>query len=180
MSRVGKKPIPLSDKAGIQVTIGEGRVTVKGPKGVLHVNIPEGIGVEKKDSELVVTRQSDSLDHRAKHGLIRTLTANAVEGVTKGYQKNLEIVGIGYKAVLDGNVLVLNIGYSSPVRYSIPPGIEIKIEKATKILIAGIDKEQVGEVAAQVRRIKIPDVYKGKGIRYEGEHIKLKDGKTGA
>jgi large subunit ribosomal protein L6 len=180
MSRIGKKPIPLGDKAGVQITIGEGRVTVKGPKGVLHVNIPEGIEVEKQSSALVVTRQSDSLEHRAKHGLIRTLTANAVEGVTKGYQKNLEIVGIGYKAALEGSVLVLNVGYSSPVRFPIPPGIEVKIEKATKISISGIDKEQVGETAAQVRRVKIPDVYKGKGIRYEGEHIKLKEGKTGA
>jgi large subunit ribosomal protein L6 len=181
MSRVGKKPISIPEALKVKVEkIGENELMIRGPKGELKVAIPEGISAQIQKNEVVINRQSDSISHRSKHGLVRSLVANAVEGVTKGFQKDLEIVGIGYKANLDGKDLVISLGYSSPARYPIPDGIEIKLEKQTKISVSGIDKQQVGDVAARIRNLKKPDVYKGKGIRYEKEFIKLKEGKAGA
>ncbi len=176
MSRIGKKTIPLPDK--VQVKIAANSVDVKGPKGHLVVGLPEGIRVEQKDNQLVAVRIAESW--AARHGLIRSLLANAVTGVTQGYQKDLEIVGIGYRADLKGKSVLFSLGYSHPIEFLIPPGIQITVEKQTKLSISGIDKQQVGQVAADIRSLREPDVYKNKGIRYAGEVLLKKVGKTGA
>ena len=176
MSRIGRKIIPLA--ASVQVKIAENAVEVKGPKGHLTVDLPAGIRVEKKDSHLVAVRQDDSWS--ARHGLIRSLLANAVTGVTTGFQKDLEIVGIGYRADLKGKSVVFTLGYSHPIEFPVPDGIQITVEKQTKLSVSGIDRQKVGQVAADIRSLRKPDPYKNKGIRYAGEVLVKKVGKTGA
>lgn len=175
MSRIGRKPIPIPQ--GVEVKIEGGLVTVIGPKGVLRHNVPPEIEVTVEDGEIKVHRKNDNKRSKALHGLTRTLLANMVTGVTQGFEKRLDIVGVGYRAQLEGNVLKLSLGYSHPVIYPIPEGIEIQVPQPTKIVIRGIDKQRVGQVAAEIRAFRKPDAYKGKGIRYEGEVVKLKAGK---
>ncbi len=178
MSRIGKMPIEVS--SGVEITQSGNSITVKGPKAELVRDLPEEIIVEIKDGQVVVSRPSDEPKHRSLHGLTRTLIANMVEGVTKGFEKNLEIVGVGYRAALQDNKLVLQLGYSHPVEMTLPQGIEIEVPSPTKITIKGSNKEQVGAFAADVRAKRRPEPYKGKGIRYEGEHVRRKVGKAGA
>ena len=177
MSRIGKQPIKIPKEA--EVKIGDSSIEIKGPKGSLNQEIVQGIKVEENNGNIIVIRNSDQKEVRSLHGLIRSLIANMIKGVTEGYQKNLSIEGVGYKAALEGKTLILNIGYSHPIRYSIPNGIDISIEKQTALTIKGISKQLVGQVAAEIRNYKKPDIYKGKGIRYTGEYIKLKEGKAG-
>ncbi|HHY36884.1 MAG TPA: 50S ribosomal protein L6 [Firmicutes bacterium] len=172
--------LPIEIPQGVQVNLVDNLITVKGPKGELQKELPAEIKVEVQDNQVVVTRPSDQREHRALHGLTRTLVANMIEGVTKGFEKKLEIVGVGYRAALQGNKLVLQIGYSHPVEITPPPGIEIEVSAPTKITVKGIDKEQVGALAADIRAVRGPEPYKGKGIRYEGEHVRRKVGKAGA
>jgi len=177
MSRIGKKPIVLPPK--VEVSIGEKSVQVKGPKGALEVAIPPGIRVEQKESQVVVLRQDDS--EAARHGLIRSLLANSVHGVSQGFQKDLEIVGIGYRAELKGkSAVVFSLGFSHPIEFLIPDGIQISVDRQTRIAISGIDRQKVGQVAANIRSLKKPDPYKNKGIRYAGEVLQKKVGKAGA
>jgi large subunit ribosomal protein L6 len=184
MSRIGRTPILVPPK--VQVTWNEENlVTVKGPKGELSYQINPELTLQLEDGQLKVTRPSDSKKHKAMHGLYRTLLNNMVEGVTKGFTKQLEIHGVGYRAVKAGNNLVLLVGYSHPVEVQPPDGITLNVEgvdpatKATRISVSGIDKQRVGEIAAQIRRIRKPEPYKGKGIRYAGEAIRRKAGKAG-
>ncbi len=176
MSRIGKKPIEVP--AGITVETEVASVLVKGPKGALTVSLPRGIHVERKDGFLVASRERDELS--ALHGLVRSLVASAVHGVTKGFEKHLDIVGIGYRAEVKGKVLVLTLGYSHPVEFPIPEGISITIEKQTHLVVSGADKQLVGAVAAKIRGLRPPDPYKNKGIRYTGERLKKKVGKAAA
>ncbi|MBI2819525.1 MAG: 50S ribosomal protein L6 [Acidobacteria bacterium] len=176
MSRIGKKLIPLPPK--VEVKISAQAVDVKGPKGQLKVDLPDGIKVEKQDGNLQVVRRDDTLS--AIHGLIRSLLANSVAGVSTGFQKDLEIVGIGYRAELKGKAVVFALGYSHAIEYVIPEGIQIAVDKQTRLSVAGIDKQQVGQVAATIRSLRAPDPYKNKGIRYAGEVLQKKVGKTGA
>jgi large subunit ribosomal protein L6 len=177
MSRIGKRPIPIP--AGVEVSIESGLVRVKGPKGELELRIDPEMIVMRENGTLRVQRPSDERRHKQLHGLYRTLIANMVQGVTEGYRKDLEIHGVGYRAALEGKTLVLNVGYSHPVRIDPPPGISFVLESPTRIGVVGIDKQLVGEVAAQIRRVRPPEPYKGKGIRYLGEQIRRKAGKTG-
>jgi large subunit ribosomal protein L6 len=177
MSRIGKRPIPIP--AGVEVSIESGLVRVKGPKGELELRIDPEMIVMRENGTLRVQRPSDERRHKQLHGLYRTLIANMVQGVTEGYRKDLEIHGVGYRAALEGKMLVLNVGYSHPVRIDPPPGISFVLESPTRIGVVGIDKQLVGEVAAQIRRVRPPEPYKGKGIRYLGEQIRRKAGKTG-
>src|SRR3990172_10028613 len=176
MSRIGRKLIPLPPK--VEVNIGEKSVQVKGPKGQLQVEIPAGIRVERRDSQLLVLRQDDSL--AAQHGLIRSLLANSVLGVTEGFRQELEIVGIGYRAELKGKSVVFSLGYSHPIEFPVPDGIQITVEKQTRLVVSGADRAQVGQVAANIRGFCPPDPYKQKGIRLSGERLKNKAGKAGA
>jgi large subunit ribosomal protein L6 len=176
MSRIGKKLIPLPPKVEVKISAGE--VAVKGPKGQLNLDIPEGLKVEKQEGNLQVTRQDDAL--AARHGLVRSLLANCVTGVSAGFQKDLEIVGIGYRAELKGKSVVFALGYSHPIEYMIPEGIQIAVDKQTKLSVTGIDKQRVGQVAATIRSLRPPDPYKNKGVRYAGEVLQKKVGKTGA
>lgn len=178
MSRIGKLPVTIPD--GVQVTLQDNVLTVKGPKGELQRELHNEMEIVVEDNTLKVVRPSDSNKHKALHGLTRTLVNNMVEGVTKGYQKNLELVGVGYRAQLQGKKLVLQVGYSHPVEFE--PGIDMAIEvpAPNKIVVKGINKEEVGMLAANIRAVREPEPYKGKGIRYEGERIKLKAGKAGA
>ncbi|HWV56613.1 MAG TPA: 50S ribosomal protein L6 [Longimicrobiales bacterium] len=178
MSRIGKKPIPLP--AGVTATIEGGVVRVKGPKGELEQAVRPEMTVSIADGEIRVTRSSDAKTHRAFHGLTRALIANMVQGVTDGYRRALEIVGVGYRAEKRGNTLVLNVGYSHPVEYPEPEGITISTPSPTVIVVEGIDKAQVGQVAAEIRSVRRPEPYKGKGIRYQGEQVRRKAGKTGS
>lgn len=178
MSRIGRKPITRPDN--VKVTINDNIITVEGPKGVLNERIPQDISIEINDSELLITRPSDAKKHRALHGLTRALVANMVEGVSKGFEKKLELVGVGYRAQMQGSKLVINIGFSHPVEVEPPQGIEFEAPAATKITIKGIDKQLVGNTAAHIRAIRKPEPYKGKGIKYEGEIIRRKAGKSGA
>jgi large subunit ribosomal protein L6 len=178
MSRIGRKPIPVP--ANVTITIDGANVRVKGPKGELQRQIRPEIGLEREDDQLLVKRPSDSQEHRALHGLTRALVANMVEGVTSGYRKTLEIVGVGYRAEKKGNALVLNVGYSHQVRYPEPAGISLTTTGPTTVVVEGIDKEKVGQVAAEIRSVRPPEPYKGKGIRYQGEQVRRKAGKTGA
>ena len=177
MSRIGKTPIEI--KSGIEISISESTVEVKGPKGSLTQEIPEGISLEKHDEVLIVSRSNDLRETKALHGLIRSLINSMVIGVTDGYQKELQLVGVGYRAQAKGkNALELQLGFSHPVNFSAPEGIEFNVPSQTEINISGIDKQVVGQVAADIRALKKPEPYKGKGIRYVGERIIRKAGKT--
>ncbi len=177
MSRIGKVPIALPQ--GVEVKINGNKVTIKGSKGELSRTLPSDIAVSMKDKSLVVACPDDSREHRALWGLTRTLVANMVEGVAKGFERNLEISGVGYRAQKEGGKLVLQVGYNHPVEFQSPPGISITVEGANRLRISGIDKEMVGKVAAQVRAIRPADSYKGKGIKYVEEKLRLKPGKAG-
>jgi large subunit ribosomal protein L6 len=178
MSRIGKVSIPIPQ--GVELKQAGSTVEVKGPKGSLSHTIPEGISIQVEDGEIHVKRKTDVKRVRSLHGLSRTLIANMVTGVTEGFTKGLEIVGIGYRANVQGRNLQLSLGYSHPVVYPIPEGIEVEVEKQNKITIKGIDKQQVGQVAAEIRSFKRPEPYKGKGIRYVGEQVRRKAGKAKA
>ncbi|MCW2953887.1 MAG: ribosomal protein [Conexibacter sp.] len=175
MSRIGRKPIPVP--AGVLIAIEPERVTVNGPRGELFERIHRDITVEHIGDELVVKRPTDRGEHRALHGLTRSLVANMVEGVTTGYEKRLEIQGVGYRAQLRGRDLELALGYSHPVPIRAPDGIEFEVPQPTRIVVRGISKQLVGEVAANIRKQRKPEPYKGKGIRYEGEYVARKVGK---
>ncbi|MGI6413628.1 MAG: 50S ribosomal protein L6 [Syntrophomonadaceae bacterium] len=178
MSRIGKKPISLP--AGVDVVLENNVITVKGPKGSLDFQIPGDIKVIKEENTLLVERNSDAKKDRALHGLTRALIANMVEGVTKGFEKKLELVGVGYRAQMQGKKLVINIGYSHPVEIEPPEGIEFEVPAVTKITVKGIDKQLVGNTAAHIRAVRKPEPYKGKGIKYENETIRHKAGKAGS
>jgi large subunit ribosomal protein L6 len=175
MSRIGKKPIPLP--SGVKIQIGE-QLEVTGPKGKLTVPLPEGITVEQSAGKLEIKRASDS--HAALHGLTRALAANAVQGVSTGFTRELDIVGIGYRADVKGNVATFTLGYSHPIELLLPPGVELKIDKQTHLVLTGYDRQMLGQVAANIRALRSPDPYKNKGVRYTGEVLRKKVGKTGA
>jgi large subunit ribosomal protein L6 len=175
MSRIGNKPIELP--AGVSVSLSPGRVMVNGPLGELSQNVPQRISIEQRDGELVVTRPTERGEDRALHGLTRSLVANMVEGVTKGFEKTLEIQGVGYRAAMRGADLELNVGFSHAVVKKAPQGISFEVPQPTQIVVKGIDKQRVGQVAAEVRAVRPPEPYKGKGIRYAGEYVRRKVGK---
>ncbi|NLM42242.1 MAG: 50S ribosomal protein L6 [Firmicutes bacterium] len=177
MSRIGRAPIKVP--AGVEVKINGNVIEVKGPKGQLSREFHPDMQVELVDGTILVTRPSDEKEHRSLHGLTRTLIANMVKGVTEGFTRNLEIVGVGYRAAKQGNKLVLTVGYSHPVEIEPAPGIEIDVPAPTKITVKGIDKELVGQTAANIRDVRRPEPYLGKGIRYEGERVRRKAGKAG-
>jgi large subunit ribosomal protein L6 len=178
MSRIGKQPVPVP--AGVDVTIDGRNVAVKGPKGTLTLDVAEPIEVSRDDvGAIVVTRPNDERRNRSLHGLSRTLIANLVDGVTQGYTTKMEIFGVGYRVVAKGNDLEFALGYSHPVLITAPEGVTFAVETPTKFSISGIDKQKVGQIAANIRRLRKSDPYKGKGIRYEGEQIRRKVGKTG-
>jgi large subunit ribosomal protein L6 len=175
MSRIGKQPIEIPD--GVNVAVDPGRVTVNGPLGELTQNVPARMLIEKEDGQLLVKRPTERGDDRALHGLTRSLVANMVEGVTNGFEKRLEIQGVGYRAALRGTALELNVGYSHAVVIDAPAGITFEVPVQNEIIVKGIDKQQVGEIAAEVRDVRPPEPYKGKGIRYRGEYVRRKVGK---
>ena len=175
MSRIGKRPIELPE--GVTVDVGAGRVTVKGPKGELSQAVSPAMRIEQGNGTVSVERPTDRGEHRALHGLTRSLVANMVTGVTDGYQKTLEIQGVGYRAQLKGKALELALGYSHPVSMPAPEGIEFEVPQPTEIIVRGIDKQLVGETAARIRKSRPPEPYKGKGIRYQGEQVTRKVGK---
>ena len=175
MSRIGKRPIDVP--AGVLVSIDPGRVTVSGPKGELRTSVPARMTIEQQEGSIVVTRPTDRGEDRALHGLTRTLVANMVEGVTNGFEKRLEIQGVGYRAALSGTDLELQVGYSHPVKIKPRQGIEFEVPAPTQVVVRGIDKQMVGQTAAEIRKVRPPEPYKGKGIRYEGEHVRRKVGK---
>ncbi len=178
MSRIGKLPVAVP--SGVNVTLGEGEVVVKGPKGELRQEfLSQVVGVKMEDGKVIVERKGDAKPHRAAHGLTRTLISNMVEGVSKGFRKSLEIQGVGYRAAKAGEKLNLSLGYSHPVVFEAPKGITLSVEGTNKIHVEGIDKQQVGQVAAKIRGLRPPEPYKGKGVRYEGEVIRKKLGKAG-
>jgi large subunit ribosomal protein L6 len=177
MSRIGTNPIVLP--AGVDVTIDDELVAVKGPKGSLEMPLHKSIKVDQEEGKLIVKRKRGNQEGRSMHGLMRTLINNMVVGVTTGWTKNLEMVGVGYRAQGGGNVLTLNVGFSHPVKMEAPEGITFTVADNTKLSVAGIDKALVGQVAANIRNVKPPEVYKGKGIRYVGEYVKKKAGKAG-
>jgi large subunit ribosomal protein L6 len=176
MSRIGRKPIPLP--SGVKIALQNDRVEVQGPKGKLTVPLPHGITFEQKDGVLNALRATE--DHRALHGLARALVANAVTGVTTGFKKDLDIVGVGYRAELKGKMVAFALGKSHPIEFHIPEGIQIAVEKQTHLVVSGADKGQVGQVAADIRSLRPPDPYKQKGVRITGERLKKKAGKAGA
>jgi large subunit ribosomal protein L6 len=176
MSRIGRKPIPLP--SGVKIALGSDRVEVQGPKGKLTVPLPHGITFEQKDGVLNALRATE--EHRALHGLARALVANAVTGVTTGFKKDLDIVGVGYRAELKGKMVAFALGKSHPIEFHIPEGIQISVEKQTHLVVSGADKGQVGQVAADIRKLRPPDPYKQKGVRITGERLKKKAGKAGA
>ena len=178
MSRIGKKPIPVPK--GVTVTIEPGAIGVKGPKGTLRQPIPAGIVFRQEDGGLVATPEREDKALGKFHGLARSLVANAVEGVTNGFKKELDIVGVGYRAELKGREVIFALGYSHPIVFPIPAGIEIAVDKQTHLTVTGVDRQLVGQVAANIRRLRKPDPYKQKGVRYTGEVLKKKVGKTGA
>jgi large subunit ribosomal protein L6 len=177
MSRIGRMPVPIP--SGVDVTIDGRAVTVTGPKGKLSLEVAEPIEVSQNDGIITVTRPNDEGNVRALHGLSRSLVANMVTGVTEGYRKTLEIVGVGYRVQAKGPNLEFSLGFSHPVTVSPPEGITLRVETPTRLVVEGIDKQQVGEVAANIRKLRKPDPYKGKGLRYSGEHIRRKVGKAG-
>jgi large subunit ribosomal protein L6 len=176
MSRIGKLPVPVPD--GVDVKVDDLSVTVKGPKGELSQTMPEGVSIAVEDGEVVVTRDSDARTHRARHGLVRSLVANMVTGVSDGYTRTLELVGIGYRAVPKGSDLELQVGYSHPVLIEAPEGISFEVPQPTRVVVSGIDKVLVGQIAANIRKVRPPEPYKGKGIRYEDERVRRKAGKA--
>lgn len=176
MSRVGKQPVAIPE--GVSVDLGEGTVTVKGPKGTLSSRLPPEVGVKLEGSQLLVERKGETKRHRALHGTVRAVLANMVNGVTAGYQKELEIQGVGYRAEMRGKKLVISLGYSHPVEYEVPDGVTVQVEDQTKIRVSGVDKVLVGNVAARIRSFYVVEPYKGKGIRYRDEHVRRKVGKT--
>src|ERR1700761_2790659 len=176
MSRIGKKPIPVP--SGVKIGLSPEKIDVQGPKGKLTVGVPRGIRFEQKDGVLNALRDSD--DHRAVHGLARALVANAVTGVTQGFKKDLDIVGVGYRAEVKGKNVVFALGYSHPIEFPIPEGIQIAVEKQTHLTVSGANKNHVGQVAANLRALRPPDPYKQKGVRITGERLKKKAGKAGA
>jgi large subunit ribosomal protein L6 len=176
MSRIGRKPIPLP--SGVKIALQSDRVEVQGPKGKLTVPLPHGITFEQKDGVLNALRATE--EHRALHGLARALVANAVTGVTTGFKKDLDIVGVGYRAELKGKMVAFALGKSHPIEFHIPEGIQIAVEKQTHLVVSGADKGQVGQVAADIRSLRPPDPYKQKGVRITGERLKKKAGKAGA
>lgn len=179
MSRIGKMPIPLPK--GVDVTIGDELVTVKGPKGQLEVKLVPGVTTSVDDGTLVVERADDEHQTRSYHGLVRSLLANAATGVSEGWSKSLEIVGIGYRAESKGRTVAFSLGYSHPIDFQVPDGIEIEIDaKANVVTVKGADRQQVGQIAAEIRSLRPPEPYKGKGIRYVGERVRTKAGKQGA
>jgi large subunit ribosomal protein L6 len=175
MSRIGKQPIPLPD--GVSIEIAPGSVSVKGPKGELNQQLPREMKVEQADGTVTVERPTDRGDHRALHGLTRSLIANMVEGVTEGFEKRLEIQGVGYRAQLKGKNLELALGYSHPIQLDAPEGIDFEVPQPTEVVVKGIDKQLVGETAARIRKRRPPEPYKGKGVRYAGEQVTRKVGK---
>lgn len=177
MSRIGKKPVPVP--SGVTVAIDAQSVVVKGPKGELSRMLPEEVNITQEGEHIVVSRQDDSRTARARHGLSRTLIANMVEGVSKGFEKRLEIKGVGYRAAVKGKTLTMNLGYSHPVEFEPPAGIDFKVESNTNVIVSGIDKELVGTIAAKIRDARPPEPYKGKGVRYLGEMVRRKAGKAG-
>jgi len=178
MSRIGKQSITLP--AGVKFRVADGSFHVEGPKGKVSQAIPAPIGVEANDNVLKVTRKDDARQTRALHGLTRALLANAVQGVSKGFSKSLDIVGVGFRAEVKGRELQMALGYSHPVVFSIPQGIDIAVDKNTRITVSGADRQKVGQVAAEIRGLREPDVYKGKGIRYSDERLRMKVGKAGS
>ena len=175
MRRIGRRPITVPD--GVTVTIEPEAVHVTGPRGALSERVSRDISVTQEDATLTVTRPTDRGEHRALHGLVRSLVANMVEGVTQGFEKRLELQGVGYRAVLKGRDLELALGYSHPVPIQAPTGIEFEVPQPTRVVVRGIDKQLVGEIAANIRKKRPPEPYKGKGIRYEGEYVARKVGK---
>ena len=176
MSRIGNKPIPLP--SGVKVAVAADKIDVQGPKGKMTVAVPRGVSFEQKDGVLNVKRNAD--EYRAVHGLARALVANAVHGVTTGFKKDMDIVGVGYRAELKGKIVNFALGKSHPIEFPIPEGIQIVVEKQTHLVVSGADKGQVGQVAADIRSLRPPDPYKQKGIRITGERLKKKAGKAGA
>ena len=177
MSRIGKMPIEVP--SGVEVTVEGTLATVKGPMGTLAETIPTSISVRQEGNQLLVERPDDEREHRALHGLVRSLVANMVEGVTNGFRKELEIHGVGYRVQVQGKDLVFSLGYSHPVPVQAPDGITFEVPSPTRVVVKGIDKQRVGQVAAEIRGLRKPDPYKGKGVRYAGEVIRRKAGKTG-
>jgi large subunit ribosomal protein L6 len=178
MSRIGKAPVAIP--SGVTVSVDKAKLTVKGPKGSLSLNVPAACAVAQEGNTVVVKRANDEKSVRAAHGTTRAHIANMMRGVTDGFSKDLEIVGVGYKAEVRGKELVLTIGYSHPVNYAMPEGITIEAPEPTKIKVLGIDRQRVGQVAAEIRAVRGPEPYKGKGIKYVGEHIERKAGKSAA
>jgi large subunit ribosomal protein L6 len=176
VSRIGRQPVTIP--AGVEVTIDGTDVTVKGPRGTLSQVVPADMLISIQDGTLSVDRPTDGREHRSLHGLTRSLIANMVEGVTNGYEKRLEIVGVGYRAAMKGEDLEFALGFSHPVLFEAPDGIEFEVPTPTRVTVRGIDKQQVGQVAANIRKLRKPEPYKGKGIRYEGEHVRKKAGKA--
>ena len=178
MSRIGKKPVVIPQ--GVKVEFKDRVLSVEGPKGKLNMKVSDRISIEVKDNLVVVSRSTDTKMDKSLHGLYRALTANMIKGVTEGYVKELEIIGVGFKAAVQGSNLLLNLGFSHPVNFPIPEGIKIEAPKPTQLVIRGIDKEKVGEVATEIRAIYPPEPYKGKGVRFVGEYVKKKIGKAQA
>jgi large subunit ribosomal protein L6 len=177
VSRIGKQPVEIPKD--VTVTVNNNHVVVKGPKGTLERDFPNLVNIAVEDNKVIVTRSSDDKEARAMHGTTRALIQNMVKGVSTGYEKSLEIVGVGYRVAKQGKKIVLTVGYSHPVEIEEEPGIEFVVDGTNKITVKGIDKQRVGEVAANIRKVRQPDAYKGKGIRYVGEYVRLKEGKTG-
>jgi large subunit ribosomal protein L6 len=178
MSRIGSAPVELP--AGVEVSLAAGLVSVKGPKGRLEVPVSERLTVKQEDGKVLVERSSDHRNDRAQHGLARSLIANAVTGVTQGFERNLEIRGVGFRCQMKGKQLELNLGYSHPVTVDPPEGVTLAAPEPTRIVVSGIDKQLVGQVAANIRAVRPPDSYHGKGVRYQGEEVRLKPGKAAA
>jgi large subunit ribosomal protein L6 len=177
MSRIGKQPITVP--SGVKIDVQDGVFTAEGPKGKVSQALPAGIAVEANDTTLQVTRGNDERQTRARHGLTRALLANAVQGVSQGFTRQLDVVGVGYRAEVRGREVHLALGYSHPVVFAIPGGIEVEVEKNNRITVRGADRQQVGQVASEIRGLRSPDPYKGKGIRYSDEVLRLKVGKAG-
>ena len=177
MSRIGKQPVAIPDKVSVEIK--DRHITVKGPKGTLARELPSAIVVEQEGATIKVSPEDGSRIARQRHGLCRTLVANMIEGVSKGFEKRLQIIGVGYRAQAQGKKLTLNVGYSNPVEMEMPEGIQVAVEKNTELILNGIDKEVLGNTAATIRAVRPPEPYKGKGIRYMGEQVRRKAGKTG-
>lgn len=178
MSRIGKAPIAIPAEAKVEVA--DNTVSVAGPKGTLHLQMHPGMGIQVEDGKIWISRPSDEKAQKALHGLVRSLLANMVQGVTKGFEKRLELAGLGYRAQVQGQELTLSLGFSHPIVYPVPPDVKIVAESPTSLVVSGIDKQRVGQVAAQIRSFRKPEPYKGKGVKYATERIRRKAGKTGA